>query len=131
MTGSPELGRHAAEFTQATGLEVLVQEEGGRVLVLIHDAPLPADCFRVRSSDLLFVTDSQYPMSALDMFWTDLEVVRPNGDVPANADSIEVYLGRQWRRFSWHRNGLWNPARNGLLDHYEFVQDRFSKERAA
>lgn len=131
MPPSAEVVRHAAEFTEATGLDVLLEEEAGRLLVLIASAPLPPGSFSLSSSDLLFVTDAQYPLSALDMFWTEPGVLRPNGDVPAGADSLEVYLGRQWRRFSWHRNGLWNPARNGLLDHYEFVQDRFTVERAA
>ena len=131
MPGSAELRRHAAEFEEATGLGVRLEEEPGRILVVVERAPLPPGAFRLAVSDLLFMTDPMYPVSAMDMFWTEPEVVRPNGDVPASAESVESYLGRPWRRYSWHRNGVWNPARNGLLDHYEFVQDRFAREVCA
>jgi len=123
-----ELERHVGEFEATTGLRVEVHEESGQIYILIEKAPLPPGCYRVDRSDLLFIGDGQYPMSALDMFWAAVDVVRPNGDIPAGADSTQTYLGRQWRRFSWHRNGLWNPAGNGLLDHYAFVQDRFAKD---
>ena len=125
---STELERHLREFEEATGLTAGVHEGSGQIFIVIEKAPLPPGCYRVDRSDLLFVGDVQYPMSSLDMFWTEPEVVRPNGDIPAGGDSIETYLGRQWRRFSWHRNGLWNPAGNGLLDHFEFMQDRFARD---
>jgi hypothetical protein len=34
------------------------------------------------------------------------------------------------QRFSWHRNGVWDPNRNGLLDHFEFMQARFAADVA-
>lgn len=123
-----ELERHLREFEEATGLTARVHEGSGQIFIVIEKAPLPPGCYRVDRSDLLFVGDVQYPMSSLDMFWAEPEVVRPNGEIPAGGDSIETYLDRQWRRFSWHRNGLWNPGGNGILDHYEFVQDRFAKD---
>lgn len=125
---STELERHIREFEEATGLAARVNEESGQIFIVIEKCPLPPGCYRVDCSDLLFIGDTQYPMSSLDMFWTEPEVVRANGDIPAGGDSIETYLDRQWRRFSWHRNGLWNPGSNGILDHYEFVQDRFAKD---
>lgn len=130
MPLSKELERHIVEFEAATGLAASASEESGQVFIVIDKAPLPPGCYRIERSDLLFIGDAQYPMSSLDMFWTELDVVRVNGDIPAGSDSTESYLGRQWRRFSWHRNGLWNPGGNGILDHYEFVQDRFAKDAA-
>lgn len=125
---STELERHLREFEEATGLTTRVHAEPGQMFIVIETAPLPSGIYRIDRSDLLFIGDTQYPMSSLDMFWTEPAVVRANGDIPAGGDSIEFYLGRQWRRFSWHRNGLWNPGSNGILDHYEFVQDRFAKD---
>ena len=131
MVGPSELTKHVEEFEATTALTVRVHYGPGQIFVVIEKAPLPVGCYRLDKSDLLFIGDPQYPVSALDMFWTDLDVIRPNGDIPAGADSIETYLDRQWRRFSWHRNGVWNPASNGLLDHYEFVQARFAQDAAS
>ena len=123
-----ELRRHAAELAATSGVQVDVVENGVQVFVVLKSLPLPDGAYLARSSDILFVTDAQYPLSAMDMFWTDLAVLRSDGSVPECADSIETYLGRQWRRFSWHRNGAWSSNGNPLLDHFEFMQYRFAKD---
>lgn len=129
MTAREILDRHAAEFQEATGLQIELGEDGaGRIFIVIRQVPFPLGLFGVDKSDVLFITDRQYPYSALDMFWTEPPVVRANGTVPQGADSIETYLDRQWRRFSWHRNGLWNPAGNGLLDHFAFMESAWATE---
>ncbi len=129
MTARETLERHAEEFRQATGLAVDILEEGGnRIFVIIRQVPLPHGLFNVEKSDMLFLTDKQYPFSALDMFWTEVPVVRANGMVPQGAEQIETYLNRQWRRFSWHRNGVWNPSTNGMLDHFSFVESAWATE---
>ena len=108
---------------------VEVVERDQQALVLLRKVPLPPGVFRLSESDVLFIADQQYPLSALDMFWTDVGVVRADGTVPKNAEVIQTYLDRQWRRFSWHRNGVWSPARNGLLDHYVFMEARWAAEK--
>ena len=129
MTALEILERHAEEFRQATGLQVEIVENGGnRIFVVIRQVPLPPGLFAVERGDVLFITDKQYPYSALDMFWTDTHVVRANGAIPQGADQIEKYLDRQWRRFSWHRNGVWSPAGNGLLDHFAFMESAWATE---
>ena len=60
------------------------------------------------------------------MFWTDLEVVKPDGSAFEGSKSIQEYLGRQWRRFSYHRNGVWNPGGNPLLDHFALMETRWT-----
>lgn len=122
---------HLAELTAATGVtgEVLEQPEGMQLYIVLHDVPLPAGVFAVETTTLLFITDKQYPLSAMDMFWTDLDVVRADGTIPQNADAVEPYLERNWRRFSWHRNNIWNPTGNPLLDHYAFTETRLELER--
>lgn len=126
-----ELHQHAAELAAQAGVTVDIEQEGAQVFVFLRSLPLPARAYQVATADVLFITDTQYPLSAMDMFWTDPAVLRPDGSVPAGADSIETHLGRQWRRFSWHRNGIWNPSGNCLLDHFEFMHDRFIQDRAA
>lgn len=123
-----ELRGHAEELTAQAGVQVSITQEGQQVHVILQQVPLPAGAYRVTCTDVLFITDTQYPLSAMDMFWTEEAVLRPDGSVPAGAECIETYDGRTWRRFSWHRNGLWNPARNGLLDHFEFMQARFAQD---
>jgi len=123
-----ELRRHAEQLAAQAGVGVDIQRQDAQIYIILHDLPLPQGAYQVATSDILFITDVQYPLSAMDMFWTEVAVLRADGTVPTNADSIETYSGRQWRRFSWHGNGIWNPTGNGLLDHFEFMQDRFAKD---
>lgn len=129
MTGADLLRTHLAELEQEIGVKGEVIEEGMRLYVLLHKVALPEGLFQLSESDILFMTDQQYPLSAMDMFWTELGVVRPDGSAPQNAESIEPYLGRQWRRFSWHRNEIWKSTGNPLLDHYAFMESRWDAER--
>lgn len=122
------LRAHLAELTATTGVTGEVLEQGMQVYVVLHDVKLPTGVFAVETTTVLFSTDKQYPLSAMDMFWTDVEVVRADGSVPQNADTIEQYLDRSWRRFSWHRNSIWNAGGNPLLDHYAFMETRLELE---
>jgi hypothetical protein len=126
-----ELRHHARELAENAGVEVDVEQVGAQVFVILRSFRLPPGSYNVETSDILFITDVQYPLSAMDMFWTDPALLRRDGSVPAGGDSIETYLGRQWRRFSWHRNGIWNPVGNCLLDHFEFMLARFVQDVAA
>ena len=126
-----EVQADAAELEELTGVSIELALAGIQVFLVLRQVPLPPKAYRVDTTDVLFITDQQYRMSALDMFWTDLAVLRPDGTIPQNADLIETYVGRQWRRFSWHRNGRWEPHRNGLVDHYEFMMARFAIDAPA
>lgn len=125
-----ELRAHAKDLETQTGYAPQIVEEDGtnQVYVVLQKVALPTGLFAVNETDVLFITDRQYPLSAMDMFWTETTVVRRDGSIPQNGDVVENYLGRPWRRFSWHRNGVWNPARNGLLDHFSFMEARWEKE---
>lgn len=131
MAALAELRRHAGELTEAFGHEVELVEGGIQIPVIVKAVALPEDAFAVAQSDILFLADAQYPVSALDMFWTELDVLRADGTVPSNADVVENHAGRTWRRFSWHRNGAWNPASNGLIDHFLFTMARLQMEVSA
>jgi hypothetical protein len=130
MTGALiKLAEHCQELTDLAGVEVqVIEEPPSRIFVVLKHLTLPPRAYQMATSDVLFITDYQYPMSALDMFWTEVEVIRCDGGVPASAEQIEQYAGRSWRRFSWHRNGIWDPVRNGVLDHYELMQDRLARD---
>lgn len=128
MSAIDELRRHAAQLTQTTGIVVNLVEESARILVILGKVPLPLGSLRLRESDMLFIADLMYPLSAMDMFWMEVEALRPDGSIPQGADAIEQYATRSWRRFSWHRNGVWNPGGNPLLDHFSFVESRLAME---
>lgn len=130
MSALDRLRAHAMELETATGVTVELVEAGLQIFVILHGVVLPPGAYRLATTTALFITDQQYPNSAMDMFWTELDVVRPDGGVPANADCVETYVGRDWRRFSWHRNGVWRTTGNCLLDHYEFMQARFVQDVA-
>ena len=123
-----ELRHHADELTERIGVQVDINQVGVQVFVILRSLKLPPEAYQIATTDVLFIADSQYPLSAMDMFWTDPSVLLPGGAVPASADRIESYLDRQWRRFSWHRNGCWNVNGNPLHDHFEFMQYRFSMD---
>lgn len=128
MSALDQLRRHADELETETGIRIQLVETGMQIFVLLAQVQLPAEAYRLGLTDVLFITDHQYPVSAMDMFWTEVDVVRADGSIPAGGDSIEPYLDRQWRRFSWHRNGIWKPTGNCLLDHFEFMQARFTED---
>lgn len=122
------LRQHLAELSEATGISGEVVEADGRLYVVLHKVPLPDGVFQLEQSDVLFVTDRQYPFSAMDMFWTEVGVLCKDGSIPQGADVIETYLDQQWRRFSWHRQGVWKPTGNPLLDHYALMEARWASE---
>lgn len=128
MSSNPTFDRHAAELGDVTGLRVEVHQEGNRLYAVARGYALPDGIAQIVATDVLFMADTQYPISAMDMFWTDLDVVRVDGSTFKNSDSIEQHLGRPWRRFSYHRNGTWNSGGNPLLHHYAFMESRWTVE---
>lgn len=130
MTAEEVLRMHAEQLAAATGLVAEVFVEGGRLLVWLKGVPLPSG-WALTASDVLYVTDTAYPLSALDMFWTEIGVTLASGALAANTEAIERYLDRDWRRFSWHAPTEGRPVANPLLDHYALMEDRLAREVAA
>ena len=126
----PLLVEHARELADALGREVTVHQEGSQVFIIVRSAPLPNEICSRDSSDVLLLADVQYPASAMDMFWTESDVTLADGAIPSDISSVESYLGRQWRRWSWHRNGTWTPGVDDLLSHWAFVEARWTQEVA-
>ena|ERR1700722_3352326 len=87
--------------------------------------------YRPTNCDLLLRIPRSYPDAGPDMFWTAPEVLLANSRVPQAADVIETYLGRRWRRFSWHRppTSPWNPTVDNLHSHLEFIRKRLRENR--
>jgi hypothetical protein len=110
---------------QMQGYAVEVVEDGTRYYVVFNDFTLP-DCYVPNQTTLMFMADYQYPMSALDMFWTEPHVRLANGALPQNADQFLEFMGRSWQRWSWHHPG-WDPAVHSVATHLEVCLDRLAK----
>lgn len=121
----PELEADAHRLRELRYSLDLVQE-GDRVYVLFHKFRMGPH-FSIEASDLLVYTTVMYPNAGFDMFWVSPEVLLMNNRSPQNADNLESYLGRQWRRFSWHLNRPWNPARDSLLSWISVVEQRLAR----
>jgi hypothetical protein len=130
MTVEELIKKHAVELEAQFGFCVSVEKEGQRFCVVLSQVTLPAGLFAVAKTDMLFLVDNRYPNSALDMFWTEMSVLTQDGKVPQKAEVIQSFLGKQWRRFSWHKNAPHNPSGNPLIDHFVFVESRWDREAA-
>jgi len=129
MDVSEILRRDADELARATGCAVELIPNGGQIGVIVKQAPLPDGAYTKSRSDVLMLTDFQYPMSAMDMFYMEEDVHHTGGSIPPHAATIEPHVGRSWRRWSWHRNGIWKPGTDNLLSHWAFVESCWAKER--
>jgi hypothetical protein len=108
------------------GYTIEVVEDGTRCYIVFRDFQLPADAYLPEVTDMMVMADYQYPMSAMDMFWTDPTVGRTSGGRPQGADQFEIYAGRRWQRWSWHYPN-WNPACDDVRTHLAAVHDRLAR----
>ena len=106
-----------------------VKEENNKVYVQFDDFVIPSEKFSVPTTPLLIFTTNAYPKANFDMFWTAESLVLKNGNVPRNAEVIEIHLGQRWRRFSYHpyNNRPWNPAMDNVGSFIEHVKERLRR----
>lgn len=107
------------------GFAVELTEADGTANAVFRGYSLPKG-YSKSSSDLLLRLPLSYPNGRPDMFWLEADVVLANGGTPKSADHVETYLGRQWRRFSWHPQS-WDPAVDDLGVYLQFVNARLAK----
>jgi hypothetical protein len=120
-----------------TDLKVLVDrgfayelvEDGGRIFIVFKDYQLPPNLYNLEKTDLLIFTTPHYPNAGFDMFWVDEKLRLSNGGVPKNGDSLENYLGRNWRRFSYHpyNQKPWNPSDDNAVTFMGYVDQRLKR----
>jgi hypothetical protein len=117
----PKLARELEALGKRHPIEVI--EDAGFINVVISDFPT-GPLYNRPTTRVLLRVPRAYPDAGLDMFWTEVELTLANGSTPQCGDVIEVYIGRSWRRFSWHHNG-WHPTLQDLQAYLEFVSRRF------
>ena len=125
MTLPPKLEREIAELRATNQIEVI--EDPDYINLVFGAFPL-GEGYNIAASDLLLRVPRSYPDAGPDMFWVAKEVVLATGSAPQAAESIETYLGKPWRRFSWHRKS-WNPTFDNLHGHMEFIRRRLREQK--
>lgn len=116
--------RLSQELSEIDGaFDVEAHEEATVVDLIFRNFPTSAH-YSLPTTTILLRVPKSYPDAGLDMFWTDVELALANGGVPQGAGAIESYMGRSWRRFSWH-HGSWNPNVHNLHTYLDFVRRRF------
>jgi Prokaryotic E2 family E len=121
----PQLAAEIEVF-RSTDQVIEVIEEGARFLVVFREFGLPDGRYSPRVTDLMLMADYQYPMSRLDMYWTDPAVRLVNRAYPQGAELFEDHGGRRWQRWSWHYPA-WDPSRHNLRSHLEVFYDRLAR----
>ena len=121
---TPRLASDLERLTSAGWTLTVLCEEAGFTNVVIRGVETGV-LYRPATTDILLRVPALYPDAAPDMFWTEPSVVLASGSMPKRAESLETICGRQWRRFSWHRSGRWDPNADWIGSHLEFVRQRF------
>jgi hypothetical protein len=123
MTLPPKLQRELDELLGAShNIEV---SEDPDFINLVFKAFQLGVGYNATESDLLLKIPRSYPDAGPDMFWVDPKITLASGQVPQSAEGIETHLGKQWRRFSWHRQGSpWNPMIDNMQSYIEFIRRR-------
>jgi hypothetical protein len=122
----PRLERELAELRVSHPIEI--SEDANVVYVSISEFPL-GEGYTKKTSTLLLQIPRSYPDAGPDMFWVEHDITLDTGVVPQAAESIESYLGQTWRRFSWHRQGGWNPTVDNLHGYVEFIRRRLRERK--
>lgn len=121
----PKLEREIAELKTDHQLEV--HDDGDWISLVFMTFDLGTG-FNQATSNLLLRVPRSYPDAGPDMFWVDPSVTLASGQVPQSAEALENYLGRTWRRFSWHRS-RWNPLVDNIHGHLEFIRRRLREKK--
>lgn len=106
-----------------------MSEGDGRIYIVFRRFKLPAGLYNMASTDILIFTTPHYPQAGFDMFWADSAITLHDGRVPSGAEHKEEYLGRKWRRFSYHpySSRSWNPSEDDVGVFWAYVAQRLQR----
>lgn len=100
----------------------LVQPCSGMTAVVIPLVALP-EGLTVTHADLLFRLSPGYPDVAPDMWWFSPAIQRIDGRMIPATEVTEVYLDRQWQRWSRHlQPGQWRSGIDSLESFFALVK---------
>jgi Prokaryotic E2 family E len=118
----PRLDKELEELSKHYQIEVV--EDADFVSLVFSEFPT-GPLFRPLATTLLLRIPRSYPDAGPDMFWTSADLTLADSTVPTAGESIETYVGRSWRRFSWHHN-RWNGNTDNIATYLIFVRRRFN-----
>ena len=101
-----------------------VSEGNGKFGLIIEGFPIP-NGYTVEKSTLLLLIPSGYPGSVLDMFYFDPPLEKSAGS-SINALAPETHFGQAWQR--WSRHYQWQPGRDTIVTHIEYVKNELRSE---
>jgi hypothetical protein len=122
----PRLEKELDELRREHTIEVT--EGPAEICIVLRDFGIGPG-YNVPSTDLLIRIPKSYPDAAPDMFWVRPDLLLEGGATPQAAESIEAYIGRTWRRFSWHWPPPWNPNLGNLSTFVTFIRRRLSEKK--
>ena len=108
------------------GLTAILSEADGMANIEIAAYPVKSRHYNKTSVTLLLRIPLSYPNGKPDMFWVDENFLLKDLRVPKSAEQVESWLGKHWRRFSWHPSN-WNPGVDNLSTYLEFIDNRLAK----
>jgi E2/UBC family protein E len=120
-----EIVLHEVDGLKELGYDMEIAEADGFINLIFKDYLLPTG-YNKASTSLLLRVPVAYPNGNPDMFWTDVDLLCVDGRTPKSAESIEIHVGKQWRRFSWHPQN-WNPGTGNLRMYLGFVGNGFAQ----
>jgi len=117
------------KILQDRGFVCKIVEENPRIFIVFNDHPLPVGLYNMEKTDLLVFTTPYYPNAGFDMFWVDDRLLLKSNNIPQGAGAVESYLGRNWRRFSYHPYNIkpWNPSEDNVATFMAYVEQRLKK----
>lgn len=128
MALPPRLQREIDELIDSP-CNIEVSEDSDFINLVFKTFPLE-EGYSAPVSDLLLRVPRSYPEAGPDMFWVDPEIILATGQIPQSAENIESHLGKNWRRFSWHRQGSpWNPTIDNIQGYVEFIRRRLREKK--
>src|SRR6185369_10389104 len=101
--------------------------EGSELHVVIKGFPFPTSLYSPSSADLLIKIPPGYPNTQLDMFWTDPEIKKANGQPPQASDTREQHHERTWQRWSRHYVSGWRPGIDRLKHFIQSIHMELKK----
>ena len=110
------------------GMWRLTSPQSGEAAVglVIEDFPLTSG-YTLTASVLMVIIPNGYPGTQIDMFYFDPPLQKANGE-SIEALVAESHFGMEWQRWSRHYN--WNPGKDSIVSHIEYIKIELSDEAA-
>ncbi|MFA5841123.1 MAG: E2/UBC family protein [Candidatus Paceibacterota bacterium] len=109
-----ELQKEDASYLAEKSYQYELFPENNELHVIIKEFPFPTSLYSPSTAELLIKIPPGYPNTQLDMFWTNPEIKKVDGQAPAASETREQHHGRSWQRWSRHYASGWRPGIDGL-----------------